>query len=87
MSTAKKKTKLPTATASEAENPTRPTGDDPDAVHVVASLARVRDPMMRYLVTMLIDRLTQGISALEKGESQREGSLDTAWTGPRDKPN
>lgn len=61
---------------------------DPDAMHVLASLDRIRDPMTRYLVAMLIDRLTQGISVLERGEAAHETEGESVlMAAARPKPN
>jgi hypothetical protein len=59
------------AQAAEADIP-----EDADAAHILASLARVRDPMIRYLINMLVDRLTQGIAEIERGGAQTEKVLE-----------
>jgi hypothetical protein len=61
-----------------------PEGDAPedaDAARILASLARVRDPMIRYLINMLVinmlvDRLTQAIVEIERGGAQTEKVLE-----------
>lgn len=47
-----------------------------DVRHMIASLTRVKDPLLRYQVCMMIDRLTQQIAALAStGEEQRRHAL------------
>jgi hypothetical protein len=38
---------------------------DSDAHHVVRSLARVDDPRMRYLITMMVDVMAEQFSSLQ----------------------
>jgi len=47
---------------------------DVDVAHVVTALRRVRDPMMRYLITQLVDLLTQQVQALEQRAERTNGS-------------
>lgn len=37
---------------------------DPEAMQVLKALARIKDPMTRYLLSMLIDRLTEQMEKL-----------------------
>jgi hypothetical protein len=60
----------------KAEPPEPEAPGDADAAHILASLARVRDPMIRYLINMLVDRLTQGIAEIERGGTQSEKVLE-----------
>ena len=47
-----------------------------DAQHIVASIGRVKDPMLRYLICAMVDRLTQQIIALAStGDVQRAHAL------------
>ncbi len=61
--------------------------DDRNVSQVLAALSRVRDPMLRYLVTMLVDRLTQGIAELERGGAEKPVTPEELWAMGRPKPN
>jgi len=37
---------------------------DPEAVQILLAMARIEDPMTRYLISMLIDRLTEQMARL-----------------------
>lgn len=46
---------------------------DADKFHIAMALDRVKDPMLRYAITMFVDLLTEKIQELEdaSGASQR----------------
>ena len=49
---------------------------DRDCKSMIASLGRIKDPMLRYIVCMMIDRLTQQIlSIASTGPVQRAHAL------------
>ncbi len=53
---------------------------DPEAMQVLKALARIKDPMTRYLISMLVDRLTEQMEKLLQSQEPLVDSVKESRT-------